>query len=478
MPRNAFCECPLKVLSEEAEERIHRAALALLDGVGVRIDCAEALRALRACGVRCELGRAYPDEMAVGKALASVQKGYTLHARGRQPARLEVNTSTTHTISGGAALRLCDGGRYRDATRDDLVSMIALHDALENIHIQINVVEPPEMSGPDLYPEMAALLFAHTGKPLLLQANGRRDLQKIIRMASLVAGGRKRLRERPIFMTGTNEEPPLHITREGAEVLMLAARERIPCSLGSYLMAGATGPLDVAAALAQRTASVLCGLVLTQAVRPGSPYDFSAQSAACDLATASVITMSPLAMQLIAGSIQMGRRYGMVTNALAATDSMAPDAQAAGERFFSMAVCVAAGASLIQGATAEMSGMALADFAQCALDNEIAGYALDFACGVGMERMDEAAASVEQVVCDPQYEGFRFLGHPLTARLCRRARYRHDLFTAGALAGAAPEKNLYDRAARRAALLMAERRDYVPPDLARELLKIARGGRR
>jgi len=40
---------------------------------------------------------------------------------------LNVDLTTTHTINGGAALKLYSAGDYLDATRDDLVRRIVLH---------------------------------------------------------------------------------------------------------------------------------------------------------------------------------------------------------------------------------------------------------------------------------------------------------------------------------------------------------------
>ena len=310
---------------------------------------------------------------------------------------------------------------------------------------------------------------------MLLQVNGRRDLEKIIRMASLLAGGEDKLRKRPIFMTGTNSEPPLKITKEGAEVLICAAQRGIPVSLGVYVMAGATGPLDAAASVIQRTATVLTGLVLTQATRPGSAYDFSCHSGFCDPKTGDVITMSPQTMQLVAGSIQVGRYYGLPTHSLAATESRTPDAQASGERFFSLSISVMAGASLIHHTTSCMAGMELADFAQCVIDNEIAGYVLDFAEGISLNDLDETIQVIHDVVEDPQYSSLSFLGHPHTARYCRKHTYKPDLFSIGMLSRWMTGKRefLYTKAESRAQELLKEREEFVSSDIKRELLKLA-----
>ncbi len=478
MPENCFARSPLRVLSEEAVQRIHDSAVSLLTKTGVRIDSDEALTLLDQYGVRCDRreSRAYPGSEAIRRALDSVRRSYILYSRGPNRARrLDVNLSTTHTICGGAALKLHCRGQYSNATREDLVDMITLHENLDHIHVLINVVEPPEMSTGHLYPEMAALLFCYSSKPLLLQAGGKTDLQKLIRMASVVAGGREALRQRPLFMTGSNADPPLWISQPAAEVVTLGAQEGVPVSMGAYGMAGLTSPLDVAATIVQTTAMVLAGLVLTQAAQPGSAYDFACHSAWCDLRTGDVITMSPRVMQAMAGLIQMGRHYNLVTHALSATEAKVPDAQAAGERFFSMASSVMCGASLIEGSTSEMSGMELADFGQCVLDNEIAGYVLDFAIGVGMEGLDEALEAVEDVVTCAEYSSLKFLGHPHTARRCRELAYEPDLFSVGLLSrwlGQRPPA-LYERAEQKAADLIAQRQEFVTPEFKDALFRIA-----
>ncbi len=481
MAHNAFSGHPLKVLGDESVQRIHDNAMYILQKIGVHIDSEEALSMLADYGVRCdrEQRRAYLDESVIRRALSTVAREYKVYGRKPgQPQIVDVNSSSLYAISGAGALKLYSNGEYKDASRQNLIDMISLHDKLENIHVLINVVEPAEMLPESIYPEIAALHFCYTSKPLLLQANGRKDLRKLIRMAGLIVGGQEELRKRPIFMTGTNSEPPLSISKEGAEVLITGARAGIPVSMGAYVMVGATAPVNIAASIVQRTASVLCGLVLTQAAQPGSAYEFCTGGACSDLSTGDVVTMSPRTMLLIAGSIQMGRYYGLTTRCLSATEAKVPDAQALGERFFSLAVSIMAGGNLIHGTTSEMSGMEVADFAQCVIDNEAVGYMLDFAAGISVDGFEEGCAAIEEVVTDAQYAGLYFLGHPHTAKYCRRKGYAPDLFSAGMLSRwlAKGEEPLYDKAVKRAQQLLAERELFVTPELKKELLGIALSG--
>lgn len=479
MPENMLARCPLRVLAPESVRRIHDEVIAMLHTVGVRIDSTEALDLLAGYGVRCDrrLLRAYPGEAHIRRALDTVTRSYCLHGRHPENSRpLRICGTTTHTVSGGAALRLYSNGEYRAVSEDDVINAAVLHEKLDHIDILINVVEPPAMLKDALYPTMAAIQFCYSSKPLLLQVSGRRDLAMIIRMAAMVAGSEKNLRAKPLFMTGINSEPPLSITRDGAEVLMDAARAGIPVSLGVYVMMGSTGPLHIAGSLIQRTAMVLTGLLLTQAAQPGSIYDFTCHSGACDLKNGDAVTMSPQVIQLVAASIQIGRHYGLVTHGLACTEARAPDAQAAAERALALMTSVMAGASLISHGTSCMAGMELADYAQSVIDNDLAGYVMSLASAIPMDGLDEALAAVRDIADDPLYAGLGFMAHPHTAGLCRQQAEGLKVFTTGQLSRwlNGKRESVYEKAGQLARKLMAERREFVSPDLKKELFKLAK----
>jgi trimethylamine--corrinoid protein Co-methyltransferase len=240
-------------------------------------------------------------------------------------------------------------------------------------------------------------------------------------------------------------------------------------------MMGSTGPLDVAGALALRTATVLTGLVLTQAAQPGSIYDFTCHSGACNLKNGDVVTMSPSVLQLVAGSIQMGRSYGLPTHSLALTEARGPDAQAAVERSLAVAISRMAGATLTSFVTAGMAGFELADYAQCAVDDAVCGYVEDFAAPIDLEGLGEAVAAVEEVVSRPEHHSTYFLGHPHTAKHGRERLYRPGIFSVGSLTRtlSAGGKTMHQKAEDRVASLLCDRTPLAPPDLRSQLRRLA-----
>lgn len=478
MADNYFAQHPLAILTEDWVHTIHGCAMSLLERVGIRVASHEALQLLGDYGVRCDLAamRAYPSEDVVEKALGTVKTSYTLHRRhGHADQTLPMDQQHSYSCCGGASMRIYDGGRCRECTRQDLIDTTVLHERLDSVDILINMVEPKDMVGPWMYPEIAAELFSYSSKPLLLQAAGREDLRRITAMAALMAGGTDELRKRPLFMTGINAEPPLYITKEGTEILIDAAQAGVPVSLGDWVMMGSTGPLDVAGSLALRTATVLTGLVLTQAAQPGSIYDFTAASGACDLRNGDVLTFSPGILQLLAGSVQMGRHYGLLTISSALTDAHAPDAQAAVERSLALTVLRLAGATVTMFATGGMASFELADYAQCAIDETVGRIVNAFCGGIDLQDLDETVTAVEEVVTAPDYRGTYFLGHPHTAQHARQRLYEPGVFTNGSLTRvvAAGEKTVYQKAQQRVASLLDGRSPLAPPDLRTELLQVA-----
>lgn len=159
----------------------------------------------------------------------------------------------------------------------------------------------------------------------------------------------------------------------------------------------------------------------------------------------------------------------------AATEARAGDAQAAGERFLSLGSCIMAGASLVQGTTAEMSGLELAEYRQCVIDDEIAGYLLEFAAGPDMEELDEAMQAITDVADEFDPSGCYFLEHPHTVRLCARKPPAAGLFAQGKWSDPHTEahRDLAERAEARVRTLLQDPEDILPADLQTELHRIA-----
>jgi trimethylamine--corrinoid protein Co-methyltransferase len=396
---------------------LHDATITLLDRTGIGIDSDAALERLAAHGVRVDFDRrrVYPDDEHIQAALASAPRSITVHGRDRDRA-VYLEGDNVYILSGGASLRVHTlEGDYVPATWEHLRQFNTLLDALPNIHLCVNQVDPTDEPTDHFYRRVAAEMFITCRKPILFQVGNAADVEAMIEMGAVICGSRRALAERPIFIVGLNAEPPLHVSRDVAEALMAAAEAGLPASMGHYAMAGITAPVTTAGAVVHINAAQLTALVLTQAVKSETPYIYTAFSGGGNMRTLDVMSASPQALRIMRLATAMGRWYGLPTYATSATDARQPDAQAACERAVQLFALAEAGAHIVQGATSSMDQYMLSSFAQAVIDNDIVGYVL--AARVRSSVAPEALALevTHEVLNDPSLKDLKFSAHPHTA---------------------------------------------------------------
>ena len=74
---------PIRVISDDHVEAIHRAALRLLAEQGIRVLNARAIDTFRSAGARVDGNMVYLDEGLVAERLATVPARFTIAARNR-----------------------------------------------------------------------------------------------------------------------------------------------------------------------------------------------------------------------------------------------------------------------------------------------------------------------------------------------------------------------------------------------------------
>jgi trimethylamine--corrinoid protein Co-methyltransferase len=111
--------------------------------------------------------------------------------------------------------------------------------------------------------------------------------------------------------------------------LLFCAEKGIPVAYPPSPNTGGGGPITLAGALALGNAECLVGLVLSQLVRPGTPFLYGMNTAALDMKSAIVSYGAPEWPLGMAACADLGRYYGLpVWGVAGATDSKVVDAQA------------------------------------------------------------------------------------------------------------------------------------------------------
>jgi trimethylamine--corrinoid protein Co-methyltransferase len=151
--------------------------------------------------------------------------------------------------------------------------------------------------------------------------------------------------------------------------LLFCAEKGIPVAYPPSPNTGGGGPITLAGALALGNAECLVGLVLTQLVRPGTPFLYGMNIAALDMKSAIVSYGAPEWPTGMAAWVDIGRYYDLpVWGAAGATDSKVVDAQAGIEASISIMAAFLTRCNLVHdvgyieyGTTSSMEMLVVAD---------------------------------------------------------------------------------------------------------------------
>jgi len=458
-------------MAENVLSVLHEATLRLLARVGVRVESAEARDLFADNGIRVDplLERVYPRQEDVTAALATAPATFKVYGR-RTHDPLVIGGDDIFILSGGASVRVLTlEGAYEAASWEHLRQFNLLLDALPNVHMLLNQVDPqPSCDG--YYRRIAAEMLCSTPKPCCLQAGDAADVMAFVEMGAAVRGSREALAAKPVFITGSNAEPPLCLPAHAAEILMEASRSGIPCGVGDYVMLGVTAPITPAGALVQRNAVQLAALLLSQLSQPGAAFYYDASAGSANMRTLRPITADPAAARLLREATALGRSYRLPVCGLACTDAKAPDAQAATERTALLQTAMHAGAHLIQGPTSMMDGMMLSSFAQAVIDNDIAGYLLAARQPIAASMDMLALGAIREVAEDVSTREFKFAAHPHTAEHLHDTDWQPAVFS---YEPARPQPSLLERAESVArAILLTHQLEPLPPKVEEAIRKL------
>lgn len=457
-------------LSPEDIDRIHEAALTVLETIGLADalpNCVEAT-ARFGCWVD-EAGRLRIPRAAVEAALGVAARDFPLH--GQDPRHdMQPYGGRVYCGTAGAAVHVVDPvtGAYRESLLQDLYDAARMVDALDNIHFFQRCLVARDLTDPltlDINTCYAAI--AGTSKHVGTSFTDPDNLRACLPMLHAVAGGEAAWRARPfVSLSCCFVVPPLKFAYDACRVLEAAVEAGMPVLLLSAGQAGATSPAALAGSVVQAVAEVLAGLVYVNALKPGHPCIFGTWPFVSDLRTGAMSGGSGEQALLMAACAQMASRYGLTGGVCAAmTDAKVPDAQAGLEKGYTQALVCNSGANLVYeaaGMHASLLGFCLESLV---IDNDGLGAALRTVRGI---ETDEAALSLD-TIADVCLNGpGHYLGHGQTL-----ARMQSDYFYPQVGCRRSPKewvadgsRTVLERAiARTRDILASHHPTHIPPDV-------------
>jgi trimethylamine--corrinoid protein Co-methyltransferase len=363
-------------LTDEQIQRIHGAALTILQRTGVHVEEPEALRLFEEAGAvvdrdaaRVRLPRSLVED-AVDWAPSRVVLA------GRDPRwDLELEGARVHVGTGGAALTVLDleTGQRRRAVLRDVAELARLVDALDNVHFYLVPVYPTDLDKDVVDVNTYYAGLANTTKHVQAGVYTVQGIRDTVEMCERIAGGAEPLRERPIvsFITCWLVSP-LKLASDVTALLIETCRQRIPVVLSAAPMAGSTAPVTLAGMLAQLTAEQLSGVVLVQLAQRGAPLLIGPIPATADMRTSRYLAGAAEFGLTNAAMAQMAQFYRLpIYNSAGMTDAKVPDVQAGFEKGMSAVLTALAGSNFIHHAAGMLENMSVVAAAQFVIDNYI-----------------------------------------------------------------------------------------------------------
>ena len=360
----------VRMLSDEQVRAIHNASLEILSQTGVEMQDSQGRDLLLKSGAWESNGRLKIPENLVTDAIVDAPSRIPMYDRmGNLTMPLELGKVFFGSGSDTIFTWDIESGERRRTTALDVQNMAKLCDALDNIDFVMSMGNPSDVNPDDLYIHEFVGMIRGSVKPNVYTAKDRADMEDIYRIAVAVAGSEQALREKPFLMLYAEPISPLLFPEESLQKLIFCAEKGIPAAYPPSPNTGGGGPITLAGALALGNAECLVGLIITQLIRPGTPFLYGMNTAALDMKSAIVSYGSPEWALGMMAQMDLARFYNLPAwSAGGASDSKTIDTQAGIEMTFSILTNFLARATLVHdvgyieyGSTSSMEALVIAD---------------------------------------------------------------------------------------------------------------------
>ncbi|WDP88410.1 MAG: trimethylamine methyltransferase family protein [Desulfobacter sp.] len=365
----------LQPLTREQIHIIHNAAMRILNQTGVAFKLPEAIEIFKAHGFNTDGDKVYFEESQVLKALETVPREFTIMARNPEKS---VRLGGDHFAFGpawAAPFVIDADGTRRNASLGDQENMCRLVQTSEYVDFAAgSMAVPAEFPPKEAATRMLHAAITMTDMPLISNPCAKENGREIAEMAHIVWGKKAADLEHPVSIVSVNPLSPLSYADDTLEGLIEFARNGQALLISSMVLAGITGPIDIAGTAAQEMAECLAGITLAQLITPGVPCVCGGTSCASDMRTGGVSLGGPESLQLTAIAAQMAEHYGLPCRYGGnLTDSYAINAQAGFESALLMAAPVIAGAHFIHQACGILGAYAAVSLEKFVIDEEVCG---------------------------------------------------------------------------------------------------------
>jgi len=371
-------------------KQINQTGRKILESIGIRILDSTFLDMFKKAGAQVD----YEAQIVrfegnwLDGVLSRAPSRFTLYSRDNQH-NLPLGEGRVYFANGGRVFRILDmsTGGYRLTMLRDVANTATLVNHLDHIHFYIIACQAHDLEPENYHLNDFYQAFNHTTKHVMGGCDNLEGVNQVWELASLIAGGEDKLRNKPFVSVITNPISPLTIEATTLKILNFCATHGIPVTCAPAPIAGATSPATLAGTLSQMHAEALAGVAITQIFSPGAKVLYGAVPTNMDLRTMELTTGSVEMGMMNAAAVQLAKLYNLPIYASGGlTEAKRPDIQARFEKNFSNLMVAMTGADCILLAAGMMDSANSISYEQYAIDNENIGMIQRILAGI---RVDE-----------------------------------------------------------------------------------------
>jgi len=374
-----------RLFTEDQLEEIYRATLHVLEYTGLDVYNERARKILKEAGAWVDGLRVRVPSYLVEKALATAPRSFTVFSREGNPEKdIHIGPGRFYFGPGPTCPNFRDPrtGERRKYTRADARAVALVCDALPNIDFveSLGTVSDVHQDLADVY-EFAEMI-ACTGKPIVAWSYTEDGCRDIHQMAVAVAGGEEEFLKRPNYIFYCEPVSPLVSNEEAMDKVIYCAEHRIPLIFTPCVIGGGTGPSTLAGILVQAAAESWLGLVVSQVLRPGTPFCMGGVVSIMDMKATVLAYGAPELSLLQTGLTELSHYVGLpLWTTGGCTDSKEVDEQAAIEGALSVFFAALCGGDLCHDVGYIESAMT-GSLQQLVMMDEVIGYVKHIVKGI------------------------------------------------------------------------------------------------
>lgn len=276
----------LEILTPQEVQKIHDASLHIIENVGVRFPSKRALKIWETNGATVDhesmIVRVKPH--IIEEALKKAPPAYSLGARDpQQDCSLDGNHVFVGTDGCGVEIIDIETGQRRMSKLSDVGDIARVADATEEVGFHWVALSAQDKPAETRGLHEIKTIWENSTKHVQTESiYNEAEARAAVEMAALIAGGKDKLRERPVLSVMQCTASPLGHDGGSIDAALVAAEYGLPTGFMTMASCMTTGPATIAGTLAVGNAEVISGTVLLQLAYPGSPVFYAAAQTASD----------------------------------------------------------------------------------------------------------------------------------------------------------------------------------------------------